>query len=81
MADRLPDSVRESGTGSLRGFRKSALIAWFVLLHCSGRPLTEPFRAADELRMPIGPFSASQLTRVAAAFLAAMFPFCLCPHP
>jgi phosphatidylglycerol:prolipoprotein diacylglycerol transferase len=50
---------------------KGTLIAWFVLLYGLGRPLTELFRATDELRMPIGTFSASQLTCVIAALLAA----------
>lgn len=43
--------------------------------------MTELFRPTDELRMAIGPFSASQLTRVAPALLAAVFPFCLRPRP
>ncbi len=51
---------------------KGTLVAWFVLLYGLGRPLTELFRATDELRMPIGPFSASQLTCVTAALLAAV---------
>lgn len=55
---------------------KGTLVAWFVLLYGLGRPLTELFRAAHELRMPVGPFSASQLTCIAAALVAgASLPF------
>jgi phosphatidylglycerol:prolipoprotein diacylglycerol transferase len=56
---------------------KGTLVLWFVLLYGLGRPLTELFRAGDELRMPIGPFSASQVTCVAAALVAAtLLVFC-----
>ena len=51
---------------------KGTFVAWFVLLYGLGRPLTELFRASDELRMPVGPFSASQLTCFAAAVVAAV---------
>jgi len=51
---------------------KGTLVAWFVLLYGLGRPLTELFRATGELRMPIGPFSASQITCLTAALLAAV---------
>ena len=51
---------------------KGTFIAWFVLLYGLGRPLTELFRAADELRMPVGPFSASQVTCLAVAVIAAV---------
>lgn len=55
---------------------KGTFVLWFVLIYGLGRPLTELFRAPDELRMPIGPFSASQLTCVAAAVVAAaLLPF------
>lgn len=50
---------------------KGTLLFWFVLLYGLGRPLTELFRAEDELRMAVGPVSASQLTCLAAALLAA----------
>jgi len=51
---------------------RGTLLAWFVLLYGLGRPLTELFRATDELRMPVGPFSASQVTCIAAAVVAAV---------
>ena len=51
---------------------KGTLVAWFVLIYGLGRPLTELFRAPDELRMPVGAFSASQVTCVAAALVAAI---------
>ncbi len=51
---------------------KGTLVAWFVMLYGIGRPLTELFRAPDELRMPIGPFSASQLMCMAAAVVAGV---------
>ena len=55
---------------------KGTFVVWFVLIYGLGRPLTELFRAPDELRMPVGPFSASQLTCVAAAVVAgALLPF------
>ena len=63
---------------------KGTLVAWFVLLYGLGRPLTELFRATGELRMPVGPFSASQLTCLTAALLAAAsLPFLRPPveHP
>ncbi len=50
---------------------KGTFVAWFVLLYGLGRPLTELFRATDELRMPVGAFSASQVTCLAAALVAA----------
>ena len=50
---------------------KGTLLAWFVLLYGLGRPLTELFRATEELRVPVGPFSASQVTCLAATILAA----------
>lgn len=51
---------------------KGTFVAWFVLLYGVGRPLTELYRATDELRVPVGPFSASQLTCFAAAVAAAV---------
>ncbi len=51
---------------------KGTFVAWFVLLYGLGQPLTELFRATDELRTPVGPFSASQLTCLAAAVVAAV---------
>ncbi|MFQ5423248.1 MAG: prolipoprotein diacylglyceryl transferase [Phycisphaerae bacterium] len=60
---------------------KGTLVAWFVLLYGLGRPLTELFRAAGELRMPVGPFSASQLTCLTAAVVAAAsLPFLRLQH-
>ncbi len=51
---------------------KGMLVAWFVLLYGIGRPLSELFRATKELRMPIGPFSASQATCLASAAVAGL---------
>ena len=51
---------------------KGTFIAWFLVMYGLGRPLTELFRATDELRMPVGPFSASQVTCIAAAIVAAI---------
>ncbi len=51
---------------------KGTFVTWFVLLYGLGRPLTELFRASDELRMPVGPFSSSQLICLAAAVVAAV---------
>jgi len=60
---------------------KGTLVAWFVLLYGLGRPLTELFRASDELRMPVGRFSASQVTCFAAAVVAAVsIPFLRSPR-
>ena len=51
---------------------KGTFVVWFVLLYGIGRPLSELWRATDELRMPIGPFSASQLTCLTAALVAGV---------
>ncbi len=51
---------------------RGTLLLWFVMLYGVGRPLTEWFRAAPERVPTAGPFTASQVTCTAAAFVAAV---------
>jgi phosphatidylglycerol:prolipoprotein diacylglycerol transferase len=51
---------------------RGTLLLWFVMLYGVGRPLTEWFRDAPERVPTAGPFTASQVTCAAAAFVAAV---------
>ena len=62
---------------------KGTFVLLFVLLYGIGRPLSELWRATDELRMPLGPFSASPLTCLPAPLVAGVPLLFLLrpPHP
>lgn len=55
-----------------RARQNGTLLLWFVLIYGMGRPLTEHFRAAPERVPRVGAFTASQVTCMGAALLAAV---------